>query len=314
LLTTGALCADDPAVGEWLQRADFTEWETDAPRKLVDAMHEFLAQYGHRCVNEGEICNPRWQDEPQQLFIALLTYIQRKPKLPAHLPTAQPLQRLLATVDGQAHKQVQQLTAQLRRLLQLQSDALHAFAHILAGTRRWALAAAHEALADGRLQQRDDVFFFALEEVKQMMTGEWNISAKEEIQATCDKRRATYVQWLTAKPAQLLIGDTPASSVGHFGLPGVTGQVTGPLRRWQTPAPNNCEGAIVGAKQLTSGWALTLPFARALIAADGTPLDPVVPAARAWHIPTVIGLGVTFDQLIESAQTTVDGDKGTVEQ
>jgi len=59
---------------------------------------------------------------------------------------------------------------------------------------------------------------------------------------------------------------------------------------------------------------LILPFARALIAADGTPLDPIVAAARGWHIPTVVGLGARFDTLVEGAQTTILGDNGTVEQ
>jgi pyruvate,water dikinase len=202
----------------------------------------------------------------------------------------------------------------MRQLLLLQSQALHAFAHVFAGTRRWAVAAAGEAMADERLQAVDDVFFFELEEVKQMMTGEWNISARREIQATCEKRRATYAKWQTAHQPWLLVGDTPARPTGNHGQPGVTGQVTGPLRRWPMPEPASCNGAIVGTQQLNTGWSLILPFARALVTAAGTPLDPIVAAARAWHIPTVVGLGEQFDHLVEGAQTTVHGDSGVVEQ
>ena len=97
-----------------------------------------------------------------------------------------------------------------RQLLWLQSQAVHAFAYILAGTRRWALAAAKEAQGDQRLIQADDVFFFQLEEVKQMMTGEWNISSRQTIRNTCAERKAAYARWQTQAAPPVLIGDIAA--------------------------------------------------------------------------------------------------------
>lgn len=314
LLDVGALCKEQPEVVQWLEQETFAHWESALPRDVAEAIGAFVARYGHRCANEGEIRNPRWHDDMDKFLTGLQAYIDWTPKHPAHLPASQPLHRLLETIDGKAKNEAQQMITQLRRLLQLQSNALHAFAHILTGTRRWALAAAKEAMADGRLQQEDDVFFFALEEMKQMMTGEWNVSASQEIQATCEKRRTEYTTWQAEKPAWLSIGDSPATAVGEHGLPGVTGHATGPLRRRPNPTPHACDGAIVGTDLLTSGWAPILPFARALIAAEGTPLDPLVAAARSWHVPTVVGLGATFDTLTEGAQTSVSGDSGIVEQ
>jgi pyruvate,water dikinase len=314
LLELGALAADNPTVVAWLQGGDFGGWKSALPYQMSEAVQLFLAHYGHRCANEAEIRQARWQDNPQVLFSSLKAYLQKRPKHPAHLPPTQSLQRLLESVDAGAQKEAQLLITQMRQLLLLQSQALHAFAHVFAGTRRWAVAAAGEAMADERLQAVDDVFFFELEEVKQMMTGEWNISARREIQATCEKRRATYAKWQTAHQPWLLVGDTPARPTGNHGQPGVTGQVTGPLRRWPMPEPASCNGAIVGTQQLNTGWSLILPFARALVTAAGTPLDPIVAAARAWHIPTVVGLGDQFDHLVEGAQTTVHGDSGVVEQ
>ncbi|MEZ4677734.1 MAG: hypothetical protein R2932_26310 [Caldilineaceae bacterium] len=314
LIALGTLASADPAVMAWLAAGNYEDWPARLPnQEFVEATQKFMANYGHRGVSEAEIRNRRWQDDPRILFTAIHTVVEKQAHTPARLPTAQPLQQLLGAVEGAAQKPAQQLVAQLRRLLLLQSNALNAFAHVLGGTHRWALAAAGEAMADGRLTQRDDVFFFALEEMKQMMTGEWNISSTHEIQATNQKRRAEFTQWQAARVPPLLIGDAAAESV-TIGLPGVSGQATGPLRRWMSPVPERCNGAIVGAQQFTSGWSLILPFTRSLIAADGTPLDPFVAAARAWHVPTVVGLGDVFDELVEGAQTTVQGDRGLVEQ
>ncbi len=314
LLALGALAAADPVVVDWLHNGDFAGWETQLPRPMCEAIQHFLVQYGHRTANEAEIAQERWESNPCLLFSSLTAYLQTAPTRSAHQPPTEPLQNLLEAVDGAAKKEVQLLTAQLRHLLQLQSQALHAFAYALAGTRRWALAAAGEAMADGRLQQREDVFFFALEEVKQMMTGEWNISARSEIQATCEKRRMTYMQWQSAPSPWVLVGENVAVPVGGSGLPVVSGQATGPLRRWPPPAPVQDNGAIIGVQQLNSGCSLILPFALALVAANGTPLDPIVVAARTWQVPTVVALGAQFDNLVEGAQTTVHGDSGMVDQ
>jgi hypothetical protein len=75
-----------------------------------------------------------------------------------------------------------------------------------------------------------------------------------------------------------------------------------------------CKGAVVGARQFDSGWTPSLPVADGLLAAAGTPLDPFVAAARIWHVPTVVGLGPHYNGLVDGAQTSLDGGRGSVEQ
>ena len=65
-------------------------------------------------------------------------------------------------------------------------------------------------MTDKRIAEVGDVFFYELEEVKQMMTGEWNVSNAKGIQSTAQKRKAEYAQWQAASPAEVLIGDTAA--------------------------------------------------------------------------------------------------------
>lgn len=314
LMALGQVAANDSTVVAWLEANEFSDWTATLPnQQLVDGVHDFLGSYGHRCINEAEIRTTRWLDAPEELFAALHAYVQKRPIPPTRLPSAQPLQRLLDGIATGEQKEARRLVDELQRLQSLQSHALHAFAYTLAGTHRWALAAANEAMADGRLQEPEDVFFFALEEVKQMMTGEWNISTVDKIRATCQQRRADFARWQEEDPPWLFIGDAATTPVIE-GISAASGQALGPLRRWETPVAMSCSGAIVGAEQFNSGWAMMLPFASALLAAGGTPLDPLMGAARAWHIPALVGLGQQFHIFTEGAQTTVDGDQGYVEQ
>ncbi|MDI9549482.1 MAG: PEP-utilizing enzyme [Chloroflexota bacterium] len=304
----------DDAVAAWLKQDSFDNWRARAPNStLAEGLTEFIGTYGHRVVGEAEIARPRWYEDPTPVMHGLLGCLLRQAKPPIRTPSSQSRQRLLDALDAAQVKGSEAVIQQLRRLHHLQSHALHALAYIWAGTREWAKAAAHEAAHDGRLQEEDEVFFFQLEEIKQMMTGEWNVSDLSDIHATAAERKRQVEAWRELHTPPVLVGDRAARFTGE-GLPGVSGLATGPLRRLPEQRTEGCKGAILGVEYLDSGWALALPAAKGFVAAGGTPADPFVAAARAWHRPTVIGLGEAYYGLVEGAQTTVDGDAATVEQ
>ena len=88
------------------------------------------------------------------------------------------------------------------------------------------MAAGTEAASDGRLGDFADVFFYELEEVKQMMTGEWNISDQSGIRATAAERKAQAATWRASQPGDLLVGDVEVRLAG-VGLSGAPGAASG---------------------------------------------------------------------------------------
>ena len=307
------LVAGDDLV-KWLKQSTFDSWQESAPDPvLADGLAEFLGTYGHRVTGEAEMARPRWSECPTPVMHGLLGCLLRHAQLPSKAPSGQYARRLLDALDPKQAKWGQEAVQRLRQLHHLQSHALHALAYVWAGTREWAKAAAREAAHDGRLQEEEEVFFFQLEEIKQMMTGEWNISDLGDIHATALERRRQAEEWRTLHAPPMLIDERPAWFAG-VGLPGVSGQATAPLRRLSDHRADGCKGAILGAEHLDSGWALALPMADGFVAASGTPADPLTTAARIWHRPTVVGLGEAYYRLVEGALTTVDGEAVTVEQ
>jgi pyruvate,water dikinase len=205
-----------PAARAWLAEADAADWQRTCPDPaLVEALRSFLDRFGHRSAAIAEVSTPRWEEDPAPILRALAhSAAQPAPTSPGSPAAPDPL----ASLAPGDRKQTAQALDDLRRLLPLQSRALDAVACIFAGTRRWALAASYEAMGDRRILHEEDVFFFALEEMKQMMTGEWNVSDAHEIQATAEKRRAAHAA-LPATGPDLLIGDAPAKSLDIQGLP-----------------------------------------------------------------------------------------------
>lgn len=298
--------AGDPAVGAWLQAGAFADWEKSAPAgAFAEELHSFMAAYGHRSFDEGEMANPRWNEKPDALFAAVCR-AGRQTQTAA--PTAPDPTPLLAAVDGKARKEAQHSIERMRRLLELQSGGLHAFSHVLAGARRWALAAGEEAAADHRLTTPADVFFYEIEEVKEMMTGEWNISDRSGIHATAAERRAALERWRRRRSADLLWGDREAATI-ESDLPVSPGVGAGAVVALCELARPGAETVLV-CPTLESAAAAALPACTAVVALQGSPIDPLAVCARALGRPAVVAC--TIDASNVSGRLVVDGNTGKV--
>lgn len=201
----------EPEQVAWLKTGDGHDWQASLPGKQGN--HRFAAfmdAYGHRALHEGELALPRWAEDPNIVLRGLLVCVEHPTRHPAQLPKSGALHKVVEALPAGARRAGEQMMEKVQALHRLQSRALHALAYIWAGTRRWALAAAHEAMADGRLHAEAEIFTFELEEIKEMMTGEWNISSIKEIHERSDKRRAQIALWRGTPPTDLYIGETLA--------------------------------------------------------------------------------------------------------
>jgi pyruvate,water dikinase len=229
VLTLVRTAVPDQATVSWLRAGHYDDWQKTLPNQALAAgVANFLQRYGQRALNDGEMGQPRWEEAPALFFTILCDALQSPPPSKAK---ADP-EPLLNAVAPDQRKVAQQQVQQARQLLLLQSQAVHAFAYILAGTRRWALAAAKEAQGDQRLLEANDVFFFQIEEVKQMMTGEWNISSRQTIHNTCAERKAAYARWQAHETPPVLIGDVAATMTpAEMNMPGAASETV--ARFWE---------------------------------------------------------------------------------
>ncbi len=204
-----------PALRTWLAAGDTQGWEDQLRAAgLMTDMQAFLDRYGHRAAAPAELAAPRWSEDPAPLLRLLV----EPPAAPAPADE-HAISVLLASIDSrdtQARKDAQISIDLLRTLVPLQSRTIDALTHDFAGARRWAWGASREAMGDQRLTEADDVFLFELEELKRMMTNEWNVSDRAEIHATAAKRKAEFAGWQTAAAPDLLFGDAPAETLDRL--------------------------------------------------------------------------------------------------
>ncbi|MEM7133065.1 MAG: hypothetical protein AAF702_42580 [Chloroflexota bacterium] len=268
--------------------AEWSSWLEHG--KFKAALTDFTKDHGHRCAGESELKNPRWEEDPNLLLGCVLALANRESTSAVGGVNQTSIQEMMQIVDAKERKNIQVWLDRLPKLFRLQSQALDAFAYILAGSRRWIQAAAQEAMSDGRLQSRDEAFYFQLEELKEMMTGEWNVSNTDEIRARLAERQAEFAQSETNNREQsissLLIGDQEVHPT-RSGLPtsadlGIEVSTPTDLTAIEPTAliaQLLVAGPALKVASVDGGTGTLLPLAGTLVTEGGHLLDPVVAAA-----------------------------------
>ncbi|MEZ4768726.1 MAG: hypothetical protein R2844_09915 [Caldilineales bacterium] len=162
---------------------DWQQW----PAALREPVDSFLSGYGRWSDEPLEIARPRWVEDPSALLAAL-------PDPAAGVGLAEASRRRAAAaagisgqLGGSQRKQFDAATGQVQQLAALLPRIHESVVIVAAAARYWVSGAAGEALADGRLEAADEVFLLELEELKQMMTGEW--SNLEQVRPIVEARK-----------------------------------------------------------------------------------------------------------------------------
>ena len=92
------------------------------------------------------------------------------------------------------------------------------------------------------------------------------------------------------------------------GLPGAPGAATGRIGA----DPGAGKRPVRVAVQPDAGWAIWLPASAAVVAVQGSPLEPISAAAGALGVPLVVDAGAAALAFADGTTVTVDGDAGAV--
>jgi hypothetical protein len=184
----GLAAAADPDAVSWLRTGHDTGWQDGlSGGGLRSALERFLARYGRWAAEPLEAASPRWTEVPATLVDVALAS--------ESVPDPQVARQQRAESTGVASKQLgilrrrqlEPVFQQVQQLADLAAEGHGALVNVMAAARYWALGAGHEAVTDGRLATVADVFLLELEELKQMMTGEWHSAG--QVRAVVEERR-----------------------------------------------------------------------------------------------------------------------------
>lgn len=240
------------------------------------AAAELRRRYGHFAAAPLELAQPRfgevWPFAPAPPLAAAAAWA---PARAASRRQAAVDQALAAA--GLLHRPAwRQQIAQVQALFTAQAAAQEGVALVMAAARRWCLAAAQESRRNDRIDQDAHIFLLELEEIKQLMTGEWH--SREQVQRRLRPRLAE-----SQAPAAL-----PAPRAG-WACSG--GSVQAPVHALASPAEiaDLPAGAIALVPQIDCSWAPLYLRCGGIIVAGGDLCSPAATLGRSGGVPTLLG-------------------------
>ena len=257
-----------------------------------------LAEHGHRGPRELELASPVFADAPHRFLEIVLKAADAPPRSPSPPP---PVPRHLRPIAAWAHR--------LHHARELGRDATVRAVHAY---RLAALELGRRLVAEGRLEEPDDVFYLTLNQLVAVP-----VDARDQVvrrRAERERLRPVRVPSFfsgTWEPepaeAQLRAGET-AQGIGVS--PGV---VRGPVRVLDADALGELDpGEILVAAYTDAGWTPYFGLAAAVITDSGGQMSHAAVVARECGIPCVVAIAAASRRLTTGQIVAVDGASGLI--
>ncbi len=260
-----------------------------------DISHQELSErFGHHPLGqEGEIAQPRMGDMATSLLAPVEVW--NWDLVRAQERQIDATRQALAQAGMLGRSGLRKTLDLTHRLLIAHAEARDALAYVLAAARHWARAAAAEGAEDNRIHHEEEIFMLEIEEIKQMMTGEWH--SRDHVETLIHQRRQR--------------DENASPEPQHHDHPlGVAGYDTegdlvllAPSERSSPPAVP--DGFIALAKAWRPAWWQALVRAEGIIDLDGHLLSWAASVARSGDLPALMG-GGRYEHWQEPARVHLD--------
>jgi len=288
------------------------------------SLEAYLAEYGHRAVNELELAEPRWSEDPsypkqrvaqfQKSSGGLSPVEMHHRKQKERLEAEQTIAKLLLENGAAAlEEEVREDLVGAQRHMPWRETCKHSFVLGVALVRE-----AVEVLAE-RWDLGKDIYYLRREELPRFR------AHREDLRAQIQERKLKFQAWQRLPMPELLRGsdlealgrdeERPASEDGVFSGVGVASGIgTGTARILHSPseAGDLDQGYVLVCPTTDPSWTPLFVHAAGLVVERGGMLSHGAIVARDFGIPAVVLAGAT--KLIpEGATARIDGNKGRVE-
>jgi len=284
---------------------------------------EFLAEYGHRAVYEGDITNPRWYEDPTYLldFIRSMlgqadtATLQRKQEEQA-VKAWQEVKHRVPWVNRIIIKWWLNQTIQGVRFREKAKSELVRGADSL---RYSVMEVGNRLVERGRLDSSEDAFYCSRADMFSILYGDWDGSGLKILVAD-RKARKEELEKLT--PPDVIINGVGQYSEELFILAGeaivglgvASGRAKGLARHIRHPheAGRLGKGEVLVAPSTDPGWTPMFLKASAIVMETGGYLSHGAIVAREYGVPAVVNIPGVMKVVSDGQEIIVDGDEGKI--
>jgi pyruvate,water dikinase len=289
----------------------------------------FLDRYGMRCTGEIDITRPRWREAPTQLIPAIEGYLRggapgqhrlefRAGQEEAERAAARLLERLRASPGGALKALVmRRLIAVYRSRIGLREHPKYYIVRFLDFAKRAILEEGTGLVRAGLLRSPDEVFWFSLEELEDIL------GTRRVNRAVLDARRDRFERDAGLSPPRVITseGEVVTAKAGAVvpegalaGSAASAGMVEGRARVVRKLEGSKLEkGEILIAPYTDPAWTPLFPLASGLVTEVGGLMTHGAVVAREYGIPAVVGVDRATEAIPDGSLVRVNGTEGYVE-
>ncbi len=255
---------------------------------------ELSKRFGHHPLGqEGEIARPRIADMAPSMVTPVEVW--NWDLVRAQERQVDATRQALAQAGMLGRSGLRKTLELTQRLLIAHAEARDALAYVLAAARHWAQAAAAEGAEDNRIHHEDEIFMLEIEEIKQMMTGEWH--SRDHVEVLIFQRQRDYEN-TSPEPQR---HDRPLGVAG-YDTEGDLMVLSPSASLSSLTAP---DGFIALAEAWRPAWWQALVRAEGIIDLDGHALSWAASVARSGDLPALMG-GGRYEHWREPARIRLD--------
>jgi phosphohistidine swiveling domain-containing protein len=306
------------------QRAWQTWQQTLAGTTFAEDFRHFLDTYGHRCLYEIEMANPRWRERPDYLFEVLASYAKLDRDTPPFEPQAQAQRRQAAEQEALRHVRgwrrlwLRTVIRRTQEFSRLRENSKSHLVQLIDVGRCMALTAARRLVDDGLLDDAETVFLLEVDEVTAALRG---TKPREALARSIAQRQLERRRYAAMQPPEAFIGERPLygqplpdDGTGLRGMPSSPGRVTGTARVLRSPREGTRlqAGEVLVAPSTDPGWTPLFLLAAGLVMETGGYLSHGAIVAREYGIPAVINVPQATQRIPDGSTIELDGAAGTV--
>jgi pyruvate,water dikinase len=337
-ITSAAEKAGDPKLSTDLMSGVGGVLETRMADDLWRVAHgeatedEFLREHGFHGPNEGNLFTHVWRENPEPVRLLVHSYALRgtgseRPRdreARAMQAREQAEQRMLAASPAVRRPFLRWLFRRSANIVRTLQIGKAAYLMAIDGCRFAARRLGEEQVAEGRLNEVDDVFFLTLDELRDLSAG--RLTNAGEMIGNRRKSRAEYKALSIPVTFEGMPQTTPLVERGAGanrdrslpieigGVASGGGVVEGRARVVLDPADEIEleEGDVLVCRFTDPSWAPIMSLAEALVIDIGGSASHGAVVARELGIPYVIGTGTGTATLEDGDRVVVDGEHNIV--
>ena len=323
-----------PEVIKYLEHANDSGFLTNLPeavgeKEILPLFQEFLQKYGMRGTGEIDITRPRWREEPALFLPMVLSYVKSaRPgqhrrnfetgKQEAELMAARLVNRLRKKPLGFLKARImQRLIKVYRSLIGMREHPKYYIVQNFDWIKQAIMQEANTLAAAGVLQNADDIFWFSLPEIKEIIErqqADQSVIARRKNKFHLDSR-------LTPPRAMTSEGEIITSRAAFkipagalAGSPVSAGTVVGHARViLKLEEAHLNKGDILVASYTDPSWTPLFPLAAGLVTEVGGLMTHGAVVAREYGIPAVVGVEGATQKIADGQLIRVDGTQGIIE-